>query len=87
MNINDFLKGADKNKLREEFATFQKMLSTPEGRIIKEKLSKLDKNQLKAKLHSLSGDQTPKKGDISKLVNDPNLLKKINELLDNANSR
>ena len=83
MDINEFLKGADISKMRGDFAEFQRMLNTPKGRAIKEKLGKLNKNQLKERFNSLNAGQMPQEGDISKFMSDPNLLKKINQLLDN----
>ncbi len=83
MDINQLLSSLDMKQLQAQLSSLDQLMKTPEGRALRDRLSKIDTKEL---LHQLEGFERAKGISTDELLKrmgtDKQILKQINAFLD-----
>ncbi len=83
MDLNKLIQSLDKGELQQKMKVIEQLMQTPEGRAIKDRLMKLDKNELMNALKGFENQENIKADEIMRqLGNNKELLPKIKAFLD-----
>lgn len=78
MDINSFINSFDKESVRK----LESIVNTPAGQNLIKKLKSLDKNELIRRISGMDCGDMPKEELIRRITSDPELIKKLNNILD-----
>lgn len=78
MDINSFINSFDKESVRK----LGNIVNTPAGQNLIKKLKNVDKNELLRRISSIDKGDMPKEELIRQFTDDPELIKKLNNILD-----
>lgn len=81
--FEDLINKFDRKGLETSIDSLKALLSTPEGKKIKDKIKKMDKQSLINQLNKMGEQSIPSSQKINNATKDPNLLDKLNSFLDN----
>ena len=78
MDINYFINNLDSETARR----LKNLADTPKGQQLIKKLKNLDKSQLLQRVSKIDHDNIPKDELVRRIINDPELLNKLYNILD-----
>ena len=82
MDIKSLLQGMDQKELMARMKRIEQMLNTPEGLKIKNRLMRMNKDELLSNLQKFEATNDIKGDILSELDRNPDIIKKIGEFLD-----
>jgi len=77
LDINSFINNIDKETAQK----INNLANTAEGQLLIKKLKRLDKNEILQHLSGLNEGNLSKEALIKQYINDPNIISKLNSIL------
>lgn len=81
--FEDLINKIDRKGLEDSIDSLKDLLSTPDGKKIRDKIKKMDKQALLSQLNKMNTNNIPNSQSVKNATKDPNLLDKLNSFLDN----